>query len=316
MKRILMLAVAAALAPAAHADDWPSRPVKFVCAFAPGGANDIVTRLLAQGVGERLRTQVVVENRPGAAGRIATTYVAKEKPDGYTFLMGAPGLLVLNHFLYKDVDYKVADFAGVSLTGILPYVLVANPKLGASSVQDLVAALKQKPGALNHGSTGSGPTLVQQLFKERTGTQFQNVLYKGTAPAIQELMQGELHFMFDLIAGNLAAIKAGSIRALAVSAPKRSSSLPELPTMEEAGIAGFAPTNWMGIVAPAATPRPIVERLGRELGALTAEPAFRQRLTQIGADPVGGAPAEYDAFIRKEYATWEAMARNAGLQKE
>jgi len=300
----------------ASAQEWPARPVKFVVAFAPGGANDIVTRLLAQGLTDRLKTQFIVENRPGAAGRIASTYVAREKPDGHTFFMGAPGLLVLNNFLYKDMETKPGDFAGVSLVGILPYVLVTNNKLNVNSVAELIAAARQRPGALNHGSTGSGPTLVQQLFKDRTGTQFQNVLYKGTTPALQELMQGDLHFMFDLIAGNLAQIKAGSIRAIAVSAPKRSSSLPDLPTMEEAGITGFAPTNWFGIVGPAAVPRPIVERLSREIVAIVNEPATRQRMNQLGAEPVGSTPAEYDAFISKEYTTWEAVAKSAGIKPE
>jgi tripartite-type tricarboxylate transporter receptor subunit TctC len=311
-----MLFALAAVPSFAQAQDWPARPVKFVVAFAPGGANDIVTRLLAQGLTDRLKTQFIVENRPGAAGRIAATYVAREKPDGYTFFMGAPGLLVLNNLLFKDMDTKPADFAGVSLVGILPYVLVTNNKLNVGSVAELVAAAKARPGALNHGSTGSGPTLVQQLFKDRTGTQFQNVMYKGTTPALQELMQGDLHFMFDLIAGNLAQIKAGTIRAIAVSAPRRSSSLPELPTMEEAGIAGFAPTNWFGIVGQAAVPRPIIERLSKEIVAIVNEPATRARLTQLGAEPVGSTPAEYDAFIRKEVTTWEAVAKNAGIKQE
>ncbi len=299
-----------------HADEWPQRPVKFVVGFAPGGANDIITRLLAQGLTDRMKMQFIVENRPGASGRIASGYVAKEKPDGYTFMMGAPGLLVLNHFLFKDVDYKPADFAGVSLVGILPYVLVVSPKLGVGSVAELVALAKQKPGALNHGSTGAGPILVQQLFKERTGTQFQNVVYKGTTPALQDMMQGDLHFIFDLIAGNLAQIRAGTVRAIAVSAPKRSTSLPDLPTMEEAGIANFSPTNWFGIVGPAAVPRPIVERLSKELIGLVSEPGFRQRLTLLGAEPVGSTPADYDAFMRKEFVQWEAVARSAGIQKE
>ena len=310
------LFVLAAAPTFAQAQDWPARPVKFVVAFAPGGANDIVTRLLAQGLTDRLKTQFVVENRPGAAGRIASTYVAREKPDGYTFFMGAPGLLVLNHFLYKDMETKPTDFAGVSLVGILPYVLVTNNKLNVGSVAELVAAAKAKPGALNHGSTGSGPTLVQQLFKDRTGTQFQNVLYKGTTPALQELMQGDLHFMFDLIAGNLAQIKAGTVRAIAVSSPRRSSSLPELPTMEEAGVPNFSATNWFGIVGPAAVPRPIIERLSKEIVAIVNEPATRARMNQLGAEPVGSTPAEYDAFIRKEYATWEAVAKNAGIKPE
>lgn len=300
----------------AAAQDWPQRPVKFVVAFAPGGANDIVTRLLADNLTQRMKQQFIVENKPGAAGRIASSFVAKEKPDGYTFLMGAPGLLVLNHFLYKDVDYKVADFAGVSLVGILPYVLVVNPQLKASSVRDLVALAKEKPGALNHGSTGSGPTLVQQLLKDKTGIQFQNVIYKGTAPAVQELMRGDIQFMFDLIPGQMELIRAGKVRALAVSAPKRSSSLPDLPTMEQAGVAGFDPTNWFGIVAPASTPRPIVERLSREIVAIVNEPSTRERLLKLGAEPVGSTPEEYDAHIRREYAQWEAVTRNAGLQKE
>lgn len=318
MKRAVSLlsVVIALLAFSAQAQDWPQRPVKFVVAFAPGGANDIVTRLLAQSLTERTKTQFVVENKPGAAGRIAAVAVAREAPDGYTFLMGAQGLLVLNHFLYKDMPYKLSDLAGVSLVGILPYVLVINPKLGIGSVKELIAEAKRNPGKLNHGSTGSGPILVQQLFRDRAAIEFQNVLYKGTGPALQELMRGDLHFMFDLIAGNLSQIRAGSVRAIAVSAPSRSSSLPDLPTMEEAGLPGFKPTNWFGIVAPAATPRPIVDKLSRELVAITKDPATRDRLTQLGAEPVGSTPEEYDAFIRAEYAQWEAVARKASIRPE
>ncbi len=313
-----MIIAAALFAASFHAgaQEWPLRPVRFVVGFAPGGANDIVTRLLAENLSQRLGQQFVVENKPGAAGRIAATHVAREKPDGYTFFMRAPGLLVLNHFLYKDVEYKVQDFAGVSLVGILPYVLVVNPQVKATTVQELVALAKEKPGALNHGSTGSGPTLVQQLLKDKAGIQFQNVVYKGTAPAVQELMRGDIQFMFDLIPGQLELVRGGKVRALAVSAPKRSSSLPDVPTMEEAGIAGFSPTNWFGIVSPAATPRPVVERLSREINAIIAAPANRERLLKLGAEPVGSSPEEYDAHIRREYAQWEAVTRNAGLQKE
>ncbi len=312
----LLSVVISLLAISAQAQDWPQRPVKFVVAFAPGGANDIVTRLLAQSLTERTKTQFVVENKPGAAGRIAAVAVAREAADGYTFLMGAQGLLVLNHFLYKDMPYKLSDLVGVSLVGILPYVLVTNPKLGVGSVKELIAEAKREPGKLNHGSTGSGPILVQQLFKDRAAIEFQNVLYKGTGPALQELMRGDLHFMFDLIAGNLSQIRAGSVRAIAVSAPNRSSSLPDLPTMEEAGLSGFKPTNWFGIVAPAATPRPIVDKLSRELVAIAKDPTTRDRLTQLGAEPVGSTPEEYDAFIRAEHTQWEAVARKAGIRPE
>lgn len=313
---VLMAAAMLATATGSAAQEWPQRPVKFVVAFAPGGANDIVTRLLADNLSQRMGNQFIVENKPGAAGRIAAGYVAREKPDGYTFLMGAPGLLVLNHFLYKDVDYKVADFSGVSLVGILPYVLVTSPQLKVTSVQELVALAREKPGVLNHGSTGSGPTLVQQLLRDKTGIQFQNVIYKGTAPAVQELMRGDLHFMFDLIPGQLELIRSGKVRALAVSSPKRSSSLPDLPTMEQAGVPGFDPTNWFGIVAPAATPRPIVARLSQEIVAIISEPATRDRLLRLGAEPVGSTPDEYDAHIRREYAQWETVTRNAGIRRE
>jgi tripartite-type tricarboxylate transporter receptor subunit TctC len=318
MKNTLrFLAAAILFAPLlAGAQEWPQRPVKFVVGFAPGGANDIVTRIVAENLSQRLGQQFIVENKPGAAGRIAAGYTAREKPDGYTFLNGAPGLLVLNHFLYKDVDYKLADFAGVSMVGILPYVLVVTPQLKAGSVQDLVALAKEKPGALNHGSTGSGPTLVQQLLKDRTGIQFQNIVYKGTAPAVQELMRGDTHFMFDLIAGQLELIRGGKVRAIAVSSPRRSSSLPELPTMEEAGIAGFNPTNWFGIVAPAGTPRPVVERLSREIGAIVADPANRDRLLKLGVEPQGSTPQAFDDYLRREYDTWEKVTKNAGIQKE
>jgi tripartite-type tricarboxylate transporter receptor subunit TctC len=318
MKRILLsvLAFIGINAHVSQAQEWPERPVRIVVGFAPGGANDIVSRLLAQRLTERLKQTFYVENKPGAGARIAASYVAKEKADGYTFLMGAPGLLVLNHFLYKDVDYRLADFAGVSLVGTLPYVLVASPKLNVGTVAELVALAKRRPGALNHGSTGSGPTLVQQLFKDKTGIQFQNVLYKGTAPALQDLMRGDLHFAFDLIAGNLEQIKAGTIRALAVSAPRRSTSLPEVPTMVESGVAGFEPTNWYGLVAPANTPRTVLEKLSKDINAILAEPDTRQRLIQLGVEPSGSTPQEFAEHLRKEYALWEAVTRNAGIQKE
>jgi len=313
----LLLTVLAFAANTALAQEWPHlRQVRLVVGFAPGGANDIVSRLMAQQLTERMKQTFYVENKPGAAARIATSFVAKEKPDGYTLLMGAPGLLVLNHFLYKDVDYKLPDFTGVSLIGTLPYVLVASAKVNVGTVSELVALARQRPGLLNHGSTGAGPVLVQQLFKDRTGIQFQNLTYKGTAPALQDLMRGDLHFMFDLIAGNVEQIRSGTIRALAVSAPRRSSSLPEVPTMTEAGFTGFDPTNWYGIVAPAGTPAAILNRLSREINASLADATVRQRLIQLGVEPSGSTPQEFNEHLRKEYALWETVTRNAGIQKE
>jgi tripartite-type tricarboxylate transporter receptor subunit TctC len=314
LKTLLAAAAAAVIAAPVQAQTWPERPVQIIVGFAPGGANDIVTRLVAQALSERLGQQFVVENKPGAGGRIAAQFVAGQKPDGYTFLNGAPGMLVLNQYLMKDTPYKVSDFDGVSLIGILPYVLVVSPELKANSVSELIELAKRKPGALNHGSTGTGPTMVQELFKEEAKINFKNIVYRGTAPALPDLARGEINFMFDLIPGHIEQIRAGKTRAIAVSAPNRTAALPNLPTVEEAGLKGFNPTNWFGFVAPKGTPQPIRDKMSKEIAAIVHEPAFKEKLAQLGADPVGSTPAEYDAFMAAEDKRWAAVIKKAGLE--
>ncbi len=314
-KAFLLAAAVSAFAWAgqAWAQDWPSRPVTMVVGFGPGGANGNVTRLLADALSQRLGQRFIVDHRPGAAGRRAANSVVASAPDGYTFFMGAPGILVLADLMFRDVHYKTEDFAPVALVGRLPYVLMVNKDLPVKSVPELVAYLKASPGKANHGSTGTGPIMLQELFALRTGTKFENILYQGSADALQDLLRGDTQFMFDLIPGVKGQIDSGQVRAIAVSSPKRSIALPNLPTVKEAGVDGVDATNWFGIVAAAKTPPDIVSKMAKEIVAIVNEPEFNKRLVGLGVEPMPEGPAEFSALIKQEKVLWSEVAKAANI---
>ena len=315
---------AIALACTAHAQvpstgsgqGYPSRPVRIVVPFAPGGPNDIIVRLVAQKLAESLRQPFLVENRAGAGGNIGTDYVAKSAPDGYTLLSVGPGSLIINPLIGK-VPYDTArDFAPVVLMARAPNALVAHPSLPASSVKELIALARAQPGAINYGSGGNGstPHLSAALFAAMAGVTLTHVPYKGTAPATADLIGGQVQIAFLGIPAVLAHVKSGKLRVLAVTGLSRSPELPDVPTVDESGVSGYEVSPWYGLLAPAGTPRERVERLSAETTSIVRSAEMREKLAAQGAEAAGGTPGEYAAVIRSDTATWTRVIEHAGLR--
>ena len=313
-----LAAVAAALllAPAAWAQAWPSRPVSIVVPYPPGGPVDVSARLLAPKLQEALGQPFVVENRPGAGGNIGAAHVAKSAPDGHTLLMGAIATHAINPALYRSMPYDaLRDFRHVALVVQVPNVLVLNNEVPARTVQELVAILKSKPGKFDFGSGSTGSTghLAGELFKQMTGTYMVHIPYKGAAPAMADLLAGRVHLMFDNLASALPNIRSGKLRALAVTTRQRSRSLPELPTLHESGLEGFDLTTWWGIMAPAKTPAPVIERLAGELARALQAPDVRERLAAMGSEPSSvRTPGEFTAFVGRELKTYAGLVKRSG----
>ena len=287
--------------------------------FAAGGATDVLARLVGERLTATLGQQVVVDNRPGAGGNIGSDVVARAEPDGYTILMGAVGTHAINPSLYPKMPYDpVKDFAPVTLVASVPNVLVVNPEVPANSVQELIDLAKAKPGELNFASSGNGTSihLSGELFKAMTGTDIVHVPYKGSGPAVTDLLGGQVQMMFDNMPSSLPHVKAGKLRALGVTSAKRSPALPEVPTIAEAGVPGYDATSWFGILAPAGTPEPVVTRLQGAIVQALGEPEMRQRMADLGAEPVGDTPAEFGQFIAAEIAKWAKVVNDAGVKLE
>ncbi len=317
LRRNLLASGGALLAtPALAQGTWPSRPVAMVVAFAPGGANDLMMRLMAEGLQRRFNHPFVVENRPGGSARVAAAHVARQAPDGHTFLMGTPGIMALNPLVFREMNYRPSDFMPISLVGGLPYGLIVNRNLPVTNVQELIALARQREGRLNHGSTGTGPTFVQNLLQIRANVRFENILYPGTPPALNDLLRGDVHFMFDLMPGIIGQIRSGDVRALAVSAPARVPGLENVPTMREAGVPDFDATNWVGVIAPVGVPDAIAERMSEAIQEIVRTPTVNQRITELGAIPVGSTRAQFAAHIAAEQALWADVAQRAGIRPE
>ena len=303
----------------AKAQDYPTKPIRLVVPFAAGGATDVLARLVGERLTASLGQQVVVDNRPGAGGNIGSDLVARAEPDGYTILMGAVGTHAINPSLYPKMPYDpVKDFAPVTLVASVPNVLVVNPEVPANSVQELIDLAKAKPGELNFASSGNGTSihLSGELFKAMTGTDIVHVPYKGSGPAVTDLLGGQVQMMFDNMPSSLPHVKAGKLRALGVTSAKRSPALPEVPTIAEAGVPGYDATSWFGILAPAGTPEPVVTRLQGAIVQALGEPEMRQRMADLGAEPVGDTPAEFGQFIAAEIAKWAKVVNDAGVKLE
>jgi tripartite-type tricarboxylate transporter receptor subunit TctC len=307
-----------ALASAAHAEGYPSRPVRVIVPFAPGGPNDLIVRLVAPQLAESLGQPFLVENRAGAGGNIGTDYVAKSAPDGYTLLSVGPGSLIINPLMGK-VPYDTArDFAPVTLMARAPNALVAHPSVPARSVAELIALARSKPGAINYGSGGVGstPHLCAALFAAMAGVALTHVPYKGTAPATADLVGGQVQIAFLGIPAVLPHVKSGRLRALAVTGLQRSPELPGVPTVDESGVPGYEVSPWYGLLAPAGTPRPVVARLASEAARIVHTPELKEKLAAHGADAAGSTPEEYAAVIRADTATWTRVIEHAGLRAE
>src|SRR6267154_1724504 len=311
------LALATVLCGAAQAQDYPARPVHLVVPYAAGGNADIFGRTLAQKLGDALKQPFVVENRAGANGGIGADFVAKSAPDGYTLLVTANGPIVVNPVLYAKVPYDpVRDFAPVAQCTIYQYVLVTLAGSPIKSIAGLVDAARARPGAVSYGSTGvgGGNHLAGELFALATGTQLTHVPYKGSAPALADLLGGQLTFMFDTVITSVPQIRAGKLRAFAVSSAKRASSLPQVQTMQEAGISDFDISQWQGVLAPAGTSRTIVDRLNLEIVRAMRAPDVRERLvTQGGNEIVTGSSEDLAALIRNDLQKYAKLVKDAKI---
>ena len=302
---------------AAHAQgQYPVRPIRIIVAYTPAGTTDILARALGQKFTEAWKQPVIVDNRPGANGNIGTEVAAKAPADGYTLLMATAGTHGVNPGLYPKLPYDaVKDFAPISLTALVPNILVVNNALPVKNVQELIAYAKKNPGKLSFGSPGIGSTghLSAELFKALAGIDMVHVAYKGSAPTLQDLMGGQVQVVIDNIPPYLPHVKAGKIRALAVTPAKRSPAAPELPTMAEAGVKGYDAASWFGLLAPAGTPADIVGQLSEETRRILNMPDVREKLLALGAQPAGSTPEEFARFIDAEIAKWNRVIRSANV---
>ena len=317
--RSVLTAAALACTGTAFAQSFPEKPIRFVVGFTPGGPSDILARALGQKLAERWNQQVVVENRPGAGGNVAAEAVARSAPDGYTWLLGNNSILATNQTLYRSLPYDpVKDFAPVSLVAMQPNILVVNPQLPVNSVTDLISYARKYPGKLNYASSGSGAAahLAGELFKTMAGVDLVHVPYKGAQPALTDVIAGQVQVMFATSASVIPFVKAGKLRALAVTTARRSPSVPDLPTVSEAGVAGFEAITWHGVVVPAATPAPLIERLNHDIVAVLGAPDLRERLAALGAEVLAGTPREFADYIAAEIPKWAKVVRDSGAKIE
>ncbi|TWG88572.1 tripartite-type tricarboxylate transporter receptor subunit TctC [Cupriavidus gilardii J11] len=306
-------------APAGAAEPFPSRPLRLVVPFTPGGTTDILARLVAQKAGEVLGQSIVVENRPGAGGNIGAEAVARSAPDGYTLLMGTLGTQVTNQFIYARMPYDSAkDFAPVTLVANSPNVLLINSTLPANSVGELIAMAKREPGKINYASTSTGgsPHLSGELLNMMAGIRMQHVPYKGAAPAMTDLLAGQVNLMFDNLPSSLAQIQAGKVKALAVTTTRRASVLPSVPAVRESGLADYEVNSWFGLLVPAATPPERVRQLQQAVDKALAMPEVRKRIQELGAEPGGEGSAAFASTIRRDTEKWARVIQTAGIKAQ
>nr|WP_194724949.1 tripartite tricarboxylate transporter substrate binding protein [Noviherbaspirillum malthae] len=302
----------------AAADTYPSKPIKWVVPFTPGGAMDTMARTLGEKMSQSMKQPVIIENRPGAGGVVGSTTVAKSEPDGYTMMIVSIGHAV-NPSLYPKLSYDpIKDFEPVSLVGIVPNVLVINPGVKANNVSELVALAKQQPGKLTFASAGSGTTihLAGELFASMADVDILHVPYKGSAPAVTDLMGRQVDMMFDSVSSAKPYIDSGRLKPLAVTTTKRSSVLPNVPTVAEAGIKGYELSGWYAVFVPAKTPQPVVNRINEELVKALKQPDVKARFAQIGAEPVGSSPAELAKYLKSETAKWSEIVRARNIKAD
>ncbi|HZV93307.1 MAG TPA: tripartite tricarboxylate transporter substrate binding protein [Caldimonas sp.] len=294
---------------------YPSHAITLVVPYPAGGSADVLARAIGQRLGERLHQAVVVENHAGAATAIGARDVARAAPDGYTLLLGTVSSQAINPAMNKVGYDPVADFTAIAPIGSIPFVLVANPQAHLDSVADVIARAKAKPGELSYASAGIGTSnhLAGELFASDAHIKMLHVPYKGSAPALTDVLAGHVPLMFDLQATSLAHVRAGRLKALAVTSPQRSELLPDVPTMSESGLPGYEVSAWFGVFAPAGVPKPIVEKLNAEISAIISSPEMKKRLQDLGVSADVATAPEYAAFVRREAAKWAATVKSAGL---
>jgi tripartite-type tricarboxylate transporter receptor subunit TctC len=314
--RLLGLIAAALLGAAAHAQDYPSKPIRYIVPFPPGGSSDLIARAIAPRLAEKMGQQVVVENRPGAGGMIGVDIVAKAPPDGYTIGLAAAGALSSNIHLYPTMPFNPEkDLAPVTMLAMIPFFLVAHPSQ-PGTLKELIAAAKARPGALAVGYGGNGSTmhLAGELFNMMAGVKLQPVPYKGSGPVSADVLGGQVPLGVVDVPSAITYVRAGSMRALAVTSKRRIAAAPEVPTFEEAGVPGYEAIGWFGTVAPANTPAAIINRLNREIAAALQDKEIRERAIAAGTEPLTNTPQEFAALIREETVKWAQVIRTANIK--
>jgi tripartite-type tricarboxylate transporter receptor subunit TctC len=316
--QILAAALAAFAGPhALAAETFPTKPIRIIVAYTPAGTTDILARLVGQKMNEAWGQPVIVDNRAGAAGNIGTEVAARATPDGYTLIMGTAGTHGINVSLYRKLGWHpVKDFAPVSLVAMVPNIMVVNNSLPVKSVKEFIAHVKTNPGKLSYGSPGNGSTahLSMELFKSMTGSNIVHIPYKGSAGVLADVMGGQIAVTIDNMPPYIPQVKAGKIRALAVSTAKRSSAMPDLPSIAEAGVPGYDSGAWFGLLAPAGTPKAVVDKLSAETARIIRMPDINRRISEQGAEPVGGKPEEFAALIKSEIAKWAKVIQDAKVE--
>jgi len=301
------------------ADPFPSRPIRIVIPFVPGGANDVIGRIVGIKITEAHGQQVVIENRGGAGGSLGVEIASKAPPDGYTLVLGNIANLAVNPTLYRKLGYNpLTDLQPITLIAKVPTILAVHPSLPAQNVLELIALARKRPGQLTFGTggSGSGSHLTMELFKLQTQLELVHIPYKGVGPALIDLLAGQITMSFGAVPGVLPYARSGRLRALGVSGPKRIAVLPDLPTIAQAGVPGFESTLWYGLLAPAGTPMPIVNRLHATLTRALQSADMKERFAAEGSDPVGSTPQEFHAFIKSEIERWAVVVKVAGMKAE
>ena len=304
---------------AVHAQPYPSKSIRYVVPYAPGGSTDIVARVLAQKLSDAMGQQVVVDNRPGAGGSIGADIVAKSPPDGYTMVTAVTGIMAINQFLYRKLPFDPEkDFAPVTQVGSLPLILVVHPSIPAKNVRELIAVAKARPGQLNYGSSGVGTAthMTTELFKTMAGIDLVHIPYKGSGQVMGDVIGGQLALIFDQIVSSLPHVQGGKLRMLAITSAKRFPSLPDLPTVAESGVPGYESISWAGVAVPAGTPKEIVARLHAEIVKVLAMPDIRERFLRDGIETVGSTPEQFAEHIRRERIKWAKVVRDSGAKAD
>jgi tripartite-type tricarboxylate transporter receptor subunit TctC len=313
----LLALVSTLITTGAAADAYPARQIRIVAPSTPGDAPDVIARLLAERMSVALATQVFVENHPGAGGVVGSELVAKAPADGYTLIIGNAGSHGINAAVYDKLPYNIQrDFVAVSQVAVSPNIMVVNPAIPASNVQQFIAYAKSRPGQLSYASGGNGSSahMSMELFKSMAGVDIVHIPYKGSSPALTDVVSGQVAVMFVNLPPALPLVKAGKLRPLAVTTRTRSPLLSDVPTVQESGLPGYETVAWFGILAPAATPKDVVARLSNEIAKIVRTPEMRERLLGLGAEPVGGTPDEFAAVIARDIGKWTPLAKSVGIK--
>ena len=319
MKKTCLMVCLALAAGSAAAQTYPAKTVRMVVGFSAGGSTDVTARMVAQRLTEAWKQQVIVDNRPGAGGNIGAELVAKAPPDGYTLLVATTGVMGVNHKLYKTLPYDaLRDFAPITQFGSLPLILVIHPSLPARNVKELVALAKARPGELSYASSGVGGTthMTAEIFQMLAGVKIVHVPYKGSGQALIDVIGGQVPIAFDQITSSYPHVQAGKLRMLAISSARRFPTLPNVPTMDEAGVKGYEADSWNGLAAPAGTPRDIINRIQSEVARIVHQPDMKERLLKDGIEPIGSTPEQFAGHIRNDRAKWEKVIERAGIKPQ